>query len=488
MRAVECCCAAHQAARSAPATFTTPTRSKSPSKTSRSRSPGAAIRSRSCARAAIATFRIAHDQCRVRGRRGPARLHRADQIRGNTRTRDYVIRREFDLVEGDAYNRALVDRAERRLKNLSYFKTVKITNEPGSAPDRIIINVDVEEQSTGEFSVSGGYSTADGLLGEVSVGERNLLGRGQAARAAVQYGQRAQGLRVVFRRALSPGLPAGASAGLVRQADRIISVPRPTTPRRSAAAVRFGFALREDLVAAAALFALPAEDHLQNITCRTVTTSIRISVPFRALREPNTIPAGCLRRLARALAASTTATPTVKHRCDQELAQGPVTVAGRLRPDLQHARQQQNPTSGILAEFKQEFAGLGGDVNFIRTTGDVRFYYEVDPGLSSAAASAGAATSGWGGTELRMQRPLPGGPELVRGFRPPAFGPRDLTPWHDATTRSAARMYWAASARIPDPALLRAEGRRHSSSRSLPMPARSGVTRPTSSRLTGSKR
>ena len=85
-------------------------------------------------------------------------------MRGNTRTRDYVIRREFDIGEGDAYNRALIDRAERRLKNLDFFKTVKITNEPGSAPDRVVLNVDVEEKSTGEFSVSGGYSTTDGLL------------------------------------------------------------------------------------------------------------------------------------------------------------------------------------------------------------------------------------------------------------------------------------------------------------------------------------
>src|SRR5215510_3580421 len=88
---------------------------------------------------------------------GPRSYVERINIRGNTRTRDYVIRREFDLGEGDAYNRALVDRAERRLKNLGFFKTVKITNEPGSAPDRVVINVDVEEQATGEFSVSGGY-------------------------------------------------------------------------------------------------------------------------------------------------------------------------------------------------------------------------------------------------------------------------------------------------------------------------------------------
>ena len=109
-----------------------------------------------------------------------------------------MIRREFDIAEGDAYNRALVDRAERRLKNLAYFKSVKITTEPGSAPDRVILNVDVEEQSTGEFSVRGGYSTADGLIGEVSVGERNLLGRGLYAKASVQYGQYARGFELSF--------------------------------------------------------------------------------------------------------------------------------------------------------------------------------------------------------------------------------------------------------------------------------------------------
>ena len=78
------------------------------------------------------------------------------RIKGNTRTRDYVIRREFDIGEGDAYNRILLDQAERRLNNLGYFKKVRITNEPGSAPDRVVVNVDVEDQATGSFSISGG--------------------------------------------------------------------------------------------------------------------------------------------------------------------------------------------------------------------------------------------------------------------------------------------------------------------------------------------
>ncbi|MGB8632377.1 MAG: outer membrane protein assembly factor BamA, partial [Xanthobacteraceae bacterium] len=119
-------------------------------------------------------------------------------IRGNYRTRDYVIRREFDINEGDPYTRALVDRAERRLKNLNFFKTVKITNEPGSAPDRVVLDVDVEEQPTGDFSVEGGYSTANGWLAEVSVTERNLLGTGRYARGSVTYGQYARGVELSY--------------------------------------------------------------------------------------------------------------------------------------------------------------------------------------------------------------------------------------------------------------------------------------------------
>src|SRR5207248_11612307 len=87
---------------------------------------------------------------------GPRTYIERINIRGNTRTRDYVIRREFDIAEGDAYNRALVARAERRLKNLDYFKSVKIVTEPGSSSDRAILIVDMEEKSNGDFSISGG--------------------------------------------------------------------------------------------------------------------------------------------------------------------------------------------------------------------------------------------------------------------------------------------------------------------------------------------
>ena len=103
-------------------------------------------------------------------------------ITGNVRTLDEVIRREMRLAEGDPYSTSKIARSEQRLNNLGYFEKVKITNEPGSAPDRTVINVDVQEKSTGEITVGGGFSTIDGPLAEAGISEKNLLGRGQDLR------------------------------------------------------------------------------------------------------------------------------------------------------------------------------------------------------------------------------------------------------------------------------------------------------------------
>ncbi len=129
---------------------------------------------------------------------GPRNYVERINIRGNTRTRDYVIRREFDLTEGDAFNRALLARAERRLKALDAFKSVKIATEPGSAPDRVIVNVDVKDQQTGDLNFGVGYSMADGVIGNVSVSERNLLGRGQYVKLSLTYGQYSKAFGVGF--------------------------------------------------------------------------------------------------------------------------------------------------------------------------------------------------------------------------------------------------------------------------------------------------
>src|SRR5260221_1934531 len=177
---------------------------------------------------------------------GPRTYIERINIRGNTRTRDYVIRREFDLSEGDAYNRALVDRAERRLKNLDFFKSVKIVTEPGSSTDRVILIVDLEEKSTGDFSVSGGYSTTDGALAEVSVAERNFLGRGLFAKASVTYGQYARGYSLSF---VDPYLlDYRVALGLdLFQRQQLANSYIAYGTKTLGFSPRLGFALREDL-------------------------------------------------------------------------------------------------------------------------------------------------------------------------------------------------------------------------------------------------
>ena len=119
-------------------------------------------------------------------------------IVGNTRTLDKVIRREIRLVEGDAFNRVLVNRSRSRIRGLGFFKKVEITEEPGSAADRSVLNVEVEEQSTGEFSISAGFSSADSIVGAVSLTEKNLLGRGQFLRLQVSISSLRQQVDIRF--------------------------------------------------------------------------------------------------------------------------------------------------------------------------------------------------------------------------------------------------------------------------------------------------
>src|SRR5439155_12724220 len=154
--------------------------------------------------------------------------------------------REFDVAEGDPYNRALIARAERRLKNLNYFKEVKISTEPGSAPDRVVLNVNIEEQSTGEFSVAGGYSTSDGFMGEVSIGERNLLGLGLYAKTSVQVGQHASGAQISFVEPYLLGYRLALGVDLFTKTQRPTSFVSYET-KTTGAGLRLGFSLREDL-------------------------------------------------------------------------------------------------------------------------------------------------------------------------------------------------------------------------------------------------
>ena len=105
-------------------------------------------------------------------------IERIDIV-GNTTTLDSVIRRELELVEGDAFNRILLERSRSRVRSLRFFENVEVTERQGSSPDRAIVEVEVTEQPTGELSFSAGFSSADAFLVDLSITQRNLRGRGQ---------------------------------------------------------------------------------------------------------------------------------------------------------------------------------------------------------------------------------------------------------------------------------------------------------------------
>jgi outer membrane protein insertion porin family len=371
-------------------------------------------------------------------------------VRGNTRTRDYVIRREFDLSEGDAYNRALIDRAERRLKNLSYFKTVKITNEPGSAPDRVVVNVDVEEQPTGEFSVSGGYSTADGLIGEVSVADRNLMGRGDYAKASLTYGQRVRGIDLSF---VEPYLLGYRMAGgidlFARQnlASNYVSYDSQTVGVN----LRLGFALTEEIA-----FQPRYSFYQQKITLPDQYNNCQFSSRTPGNGGPGVNPTDEAAGLDTSLQANGPfggcyADGEASLAVRKELAAGPVNTS-LVGYTVSYNTLDNNklPTSGLYTELKQDFAGVGGDVNFIRTSAEARNYYEVFSDVVSVFKVQVGNITPWGGKDLRMLDHFQMGPNLVRGFSPAGIGPRDLTA---GTTNDAlgGSMYWGVSLEAQTP-------------------------------------
>ena len=167
-------------------------------------------------------------------------------IIGNLRTLDYVIRREFRLAEGDAYNPAMVDKAKKRLQALGFFKTVDIKRRQGSAPDRVILDVELVEQSTGELSFGAGYSTSEGVIGDVSITERNLMGKGQFLRLRLAGSMERLQVDLSFTepRFLDRNLAAGFDL-FHKTVD--VSSNQQFRTRTSGGSVRLGFPLAENI-------------------------------------------------------------------------------------------------------------------------------------------------------------------------------------------------------------------------------------------------
>jgi outer membrane protein insertion porin family len=379
---------------------------------------------------------------------GPRTYIERINVRGNTRTRDYVIRREFDLSEGDAYNRALVDRAERRLKNLDFFKTVKVTTEPGSSSDRVILVVDLEEKSTGDFSVSGGYSTTDGALAEVSISERNFLGRGLFAKAAVTYGQYARGLSLSFVEPylLDYRVALGLDMFYRQQlANSYVSYGTKTL----GFSPRLGFTLREDLSLQLRYSIYQQEISLPSYLANcnnnqfladgvTPNPLFNPSPAFAASQTPpidltSTGGLGCY-------VDGEASLPVRK-----ELASGS-TLTSMVGYSLNYNTldNNKNPTDGLLVDFRQDFAGVGGDVTYLKSAIDAKYYAPLVSDIVGMIHLQTGMLNEIGNNGLRMLDHFQMGPNLVRGFAPNGIGPRDINPYGTMDALGGTK-YWGAS-------------------------------------------
>ena len=329
-------------------------------------------------------------------------------IHGNTKTRDDVIRREFDFGEGDAYNRALVDRGERHLNALGYFKSVKITTAPGSAPDRVALEVAVEEKQTGNFFISGGYSTSDGWLASISISDNNFLGTGDIAKASVTYGQYARGFDLAFTDPWVFGQHVSAGADLFGH-QTFANTNQAFNTSLYGARFSVGTPLTENL-GVSYNYSIYNQGLSLNPAFGTASLPIQLAAQAGSYWVSS---------IGNTVTYST----------------------------LDNAK---NPTSGFRAQTTNEFAGLGGAAQFVKTTEDARYYHPIAGDVVGMVRVQGGYVTPWGGQQLPLLDGFFGGPQLVRGFAPNGFGPRDITP---GTTMDnvGGNAYWTTSAELQSP-------------------------------------
>ena len=298
-----------------------------------------------------------------------------------------------------------MDKAERRLNNLGYFKRVRITNEPGSTPDRVVVNVDVEDQPTGQFSIAGGYSTSDGFIAEVSLSESNFLGRGQYVRIAASSGQYSQGVEFSFTEPFFMDRRLAAGFDLFsKQQDN----------------TRYSY-YENKITGGTLRLGLPLTDET-SLLLRYSLYQQKISIPNTIKRPYN----DCWYSLAPTYAFSW---PACRDNGEASLALKEATgttMTSLVGYTLAYNTldNNKNPKNGIYAELKQDIAGLGGDSRFIRTTGEARYYQELTDDVVGMLKVQGGHLYG---NDLRITDQFFMGPSLVRGFAPSGIGPRDAS-------------------------------------------------------------
>lgn len=301
-------------------------------------------------------------------------------IHGNVRTLDKVVRREMLLVEGDPFNRSKLARSEQQLRDLGFFENVVVRNLPGSAPDKTVLDIEVTEQSTGELSIGAGFSTNDGPLADLRIRERNLLGKGQDL------------------------LFATTIAGERTEFDA--SFTEPYFLDRDISAGGDAFHLTRDL-----------QDE-SSFDQRQTGGALRMSYPlsdkwrqsFRYRYERNEI--------------TDVSSDASRFISDQEGVRNTSALSQRLVYDDRDSSLF--TTEGLYSWIDAEFAGLGGDAEYVSGKIGSSYHYPVyERSVIFQLLGEVGAIGGLGDDDVRINERFYLGGDTLRGFERGGVGPRD---------------------------------------------------------------
>jgi len=312
-------------------------------------------------------------------------IERIDIV-GNSQTLDRVIRREMEIAEGDAFNRVLVDRSRNRIRSLSFFKDVTIDESPGSAPDKTNLRVQIEEQPTGELAFSAGYSSIDQLVIDLSVVQRNFRGRGQNLRARVSTGSFRKSIDFAFTepKFLGRNMSAGVEAYTFTY-DFSDQTGYETSSNGLGFRVGFPLSLNSSL---GLRYTLRTDDiKVIGINCSGLFGN----------------PPICA-QIGSKLTSSVGYTWVLDRRND------PI-----------------NPTRGFATTVSQDFAGIGGDVQYVRSEVENSAYYGFNRDFILKVNAQAGYIEGFGGQNVRINDRFFKGGNSFRGFETAGIGPRDIS-------------------------------------------------------------
>ena len=330
------------------------------------------------------------------------------EVSGNSQTKDFVIRRELRFAEGDPVNAFILERARKRVQALGFFKKVSLKRKTGSSPDRVIITVEVIEDDTRNLSFGAGYSTSEGIVGDIAVTERNLFGNGQALRVKLT------GSAMRFQAELGFTEPRLLGSNFAGGFDLFYRNTDYTTQssfksQRVGGDLRLGYQISDEW--SGSVNYTFARNTIYDVGANA-SAAIKEAVPG----FPN-------------VSSSTYDTSSVGY-----------TLAYDTR------NNKRRPTEGVYFSLSQDLAGVGGDVRYLRSVGDARGYYPVSDAVTLAGRATGGVIGGWGGQDVRLLDLFYRGSETVRGFAFSGIGPRDtLSANQDAL---GGRMYFATSAEV----------------------------------------